>query len=161
MFYTGIILIIMLMVTIGYAAALSILTFETKNFPTVYASAIHDSEKSKYHDVLYASLAGSYINVFIMLIMVCENIFSKGKSKLTSLFNAAVGLFIFGLLVLTALNILFVEYAKEENTFGHQAKNNITYNYPFFATLGYSVFFFIFGIIYLVYLRNEKNTALF
>jgi len=161
MFYTGIILIVMLMVSIGYAVALSIMTFENKNFPTIYLGGIHDSEKNKYHDVLYSSLVGSYINVLVMIILAAENIFSKTKSKLTYLFNFALGSFIFGMVVLTTFNILFVEYAKDENIFGHENKNNIDYNYPFFATLTYSVFFFIFGIIYLVYLNKEKNMALF
>ena len=142
----------LLTTTLIYSVFMSLMTFTSTNlnfFPTVYNSAIKNKKSSKYYSTLLSNTVFSYVLFLLLLILLAEGILdlSKKLNGYSTLYLNSIIFFTVFLLILLIFNALLVLYAEEEQFF--TSKNNIEYNYPFLATLVYTVAFIILGAYYI------------
>ena len=135
-----------------YAIFMSLMTFTKSKismFPDRYVQQINKDDKGNYHTTLLATTVGSYIGALAIGLFLLERVISKDNyGQVTGFKYTTLFMYLFGLAVLISLAILLAYFSYNERVFGIGSSENLTYNYPFTATLSYFFVFLILGAIY-------------
>jgi hypothetical protein len=156
--------------TLIYSVLMSLMTFTTTHlsiFPTAYISSIKNKKSSKYYTTLLSNTISSYIITFSLFMLLLESFLelSKKTNIISSLRINSIIFFTLFVLILIGFISLLAIYANRDNFFVSKDKNNMDYNYPFFATLAYTIIFIILGSYYISIVdknyqsKKNKNKA--